>query len=121
MGVVTAIIYASEHPKNISALILDSGFYSLNILNILIHELVNSKINLPNFIIERVLKMVKETVKEKAGFDLDEIKPYLYAKKCYVPAFFCHGKDDNFVFIYDIIVQLIVWKIFKIKYYLHLG
>ena len=95
MGAVTAIMYASEHPKNISALILDSGFYSLNIL---IHELVNSKINLPNFIIERVLKMVKETVKEKAGFDLDEIEPYLYAKKCYVPAFFCHGKDDNFVF-----------------------
>ena len=95
MGAVTAIMYASEHPKNISALVLDSGFYSLNIL---IHELVNSKINLPNFIIEKVLKMVKETIKEKAGFDLDEIEPQLYAKKCYVPAFFCHGRDDNFVF-----------------------
>ena len=95
MGAVTAIMYASEHPRIISALILDSGFYSLNQL---IHELVNSKINLPNFLIERVLKMVKETVKEKAGFDLDEIEPYLFAKKCNSPAFFCHGNDDNFVF-----------------------
>ena len=95
MGAVTAIMYASEHPKIISALILDSGFYSLNQL---IHELVNSKINLPNFLFERVLKMVKETVKEKAGFDLDEIEPYLFAKKCNSPAFFCHGNDDNFVF-----------------------
>ena len=95
MGAVTAIMYASEHPKIISALILDSGFYSLNLL---IHELVNSKINLPNFIFEPVLKNVKETIKEKAGFELDEIEPYLYAKKCNVPAFFCHGKDDNFVF-----------------------
>ena len=95
MGAVTAIMYAAEYPKNISALILDSGFYSLNIL---IHELVKSKINLPGFIIERVLKMVKETVKEKAGFNLDEIEPYLYVKNCNAPALFCHGKDDNFVF-----------------------
>ena len=95
MGAVTAIMYTAEHPNNISALILDSGFYSLNIL---IHELVNSKINLPDFIIERVLKMVKQTVKEKAGFDLDAIEPYLYVKNCSVPAFFCHGRDDNFVF-----------------------
>ena len=95
MGAVTAIMYAAEYPKNISALILDSGFYSLNIL---IHELVKSKINLPGFIIDRVLKMVKETVKEKAGFNLDEIEPYLYVKNCIVPALFCHGKDDNFVF-----------------------
>ena len=95
MGAVTAIMYATEHPKHISALILDSGFYSLNLL---IHELVDSKINLPNFIVERVLQKVKETVKEKAGFDLDEIEPYLYAKNCNIPALFCHGKDDNFVF-----------------------
>ena len=95
MGAVTAIMYASEHPSEVSALVLDSGFYSLNLL---IHELVNSRINLPNFIFEHILKTVKETVKEKAGFNLDEIEPYLYAKKCNVPAFFCHGKDDNFVF-----------------------
>ena len=94
MGAVTAIMYASEHPKNISALILDSGFYSLNLL---IRELVDSKVNLPNFIFEKILKMVKETVKEKAGFDLDEIEPFIYAKNCCVPAFFCHGEEDNFV------------------------
>ena len=95
MGAVTAIMFTAEHPNLISALILDSGFYSLNIL---IHEIVNSKVSLPNFIIESILKKVKETIKEKAGFDLDEIEPYLYVKNCNVPAFFCHGKDDNFVF-----------------------
>ena len=95
MGAVTAIMYASEHPSNISALILDSGFYSLNTL---IHELVNSRVNLPNFIIDKVLNSVKETIREKAGFSLDEIEPYLYARKCITPAFFCHGEQDNFVF-----------------------
>ena len=95
MGAATAIMYASENPKKISALILDSSFYSLSLL---IRELVNSRINIPDFIFEKILKNIKKTVKEKAGFDLDEIEPYLYARKCYVPAFFCHGKDDNFVY-----------------------
>ena len=95
MGAVTAIMYASEHPSEISALVLDSGFYSLNTL---IHELVNSRVNLPNFIIDRVLYSVKETIREKAGFNLDEIEPYLYARKCITPALFCHGEQDNFVF-----------------------
>ena len=97
MGAVTAIMYASEHPSNISALVLDSGFYSLNTL---IHELVRSRVNLPNFIIDKVLNNVKETIKEKAGFSLDEIEPYLYARKCTTPAFFCHGEQDNFVFMH---------------------
>ena len=95
MGAVTALMYASEHPSLVSALVLDSGFYSLNTL---IHELVEKRVNLPNFVIEGILKTVKETVREKAGFNLDEIEPYLYARKCVAPAFFCHGKDDNFVF-----------------------
>ena len=95
MGAATAIMFASENPKLISAMILDSSFYSLNVL---IHELVSSRINIPEFIYEKILRNIKKTVKEKAGFDLDEIEPYLYAKKCNVPAFFCHGKNDNFVF-----------------------
>ena len=94
MGAVTAIMYANEHPKLIEVMILDSGFYSLKKL---ISELIESKIKLPKFIFEKVLKMVKSTVKEKANFDLDIIEPYIYAKNCLVPAFFCHGSDDNFV------------------------
>ena len=94
MGAVTAIMYASEHPEDISALVLDSGFYSLKQL---IFELVKSKINLPDFIIDQVLKKVKETIREKAKFDLDKLETVLYAKNCDAPAFFCHGEDDNFV------------------------
>ena len=94
MGAVTALMYANEHPKLIEVMILDSGFYSLKKL---ITELIESKINLPKFIFDKVLNMVKNTVKEKANFDLDIIEPYIYAKNCLVPAFFCHGSDDNFV------------------------
>ena len=94
MGAVTAIMYANEHPSLIDAMILDSGFYSLKML---INELIESKIKLPNFIYEKILNMVKETVQEKAKFNLDIIEPYIYAKNCLVPAFFCHGLDDDFV------------------------
>ncbi len=44
--------------------------------------------------------MLKSTVKEKAEFNNDDIEPVEYAKKCFVPAFFCHGKDDSFVVCY---------------------
>ena len=94
MGAVTAIMYASEHPEDISALVLDSGFYSLKKL---IYELVKSKVSLPDFIIGQVLKQVKETIRKKAGFDLDKLETEIYAKNCNTPAFFLHGEDDNFV------------------------
>ena len=94
MGAVTAVMYANEHPSLIDAMVLDSGFYSLKIL---INELIFSKIKLPKFIFDKLLNMVKETVKEKAHFDLDTIEPYIFAKNCLVPAFFCHGNEDDFV------------------------
>ena len=94
MGAVTAIMYANEHPSLIDAMVLDSGFYSLKIL---INELIFSKIKLPKFIFDKLLNMVKESVKEKAHFDLDTIEPYIFAKNCLVPAFFCHGNEDDFV------------------------
>ena len=94
MGAVTAIMYSNKHPELIDAIVLDSGFYSLKIL---IDELIKAKIRLPKFVFDKLLKMVKETIKEKANFDLDIIEPYIYAKNCLVPAFFCHGKDDDFV------------------------
>ena len=94
IGAVTAIMYASRKPNEISAMVLDSGFYSLKTL---IYELVETRANLPQFIINRIVNVVKGAVKEKTNFNLDEIEPYKYSKNCYVPAFFCHGADDNFV------------------------
>ena len=94
MGAVTALLYASKNQNKISAMILDSGFFSLKIL---INELVETKINLPQFFIDQMLKSVKKTVKEKANFNMDEIEPYLYIKNCKIPAFFIHGSNDEFV------------------------
>ena len=93
MGAVTSIMYACKD-HTISGIFLDSPFYSLNLL---IDELSKNKVSLPNFLVRQVVKMLKETVKEKGEFNIDDIEPVEYAKKCFVPSFFCHGKDDTFV------------------------
>ena len=93
MGAATSIIYASKDPT-IAGIFLDSPFYSLNLL---IDELSKEKVSLPDFLVRQIIKMIKQTVKDKADFNIDDIEPGEYAQKCFVPAFFCHGKDDTFV------------------------
>ena len=93
MGAVTSIMYASKE-QSIAGIFLDSPFYSLNLL---IDELSKEKVSLPNFLVRQVIKMIKQTVKEKAEFNIDDIETVEFAKICFVPAFFCHGKDDTFV------------------------
>ena len=41
--------------------------------------------------------MIKNSVKKKAGFSLDEIEPLEYAKKCFIPCMFLAAKNDEFV------------------------
>ena len=93
MGAVTSIMYAAKDPS-IAGIFLDSPFFSLNLL---MDELSKEKVSLPGFLVKKVLEKIKETVKEKAGFNIDDINTEKFSKKCFVPAFFCHGKDDTFV------------------------
>ena len=94
MGAVTALIYSSRDKNNLSAIVLDSAFYSLKKL---IEELIEESIKIPNFIINSMVKTLQNTILEKANFDINDIEPYLFAQKCSVPAFFCHGKDDSLI------------------------
>jgi len=94
MGAVTALIYSSRDKKNLSAIVLDSAFYSLKKL---IEELIEENIKIPNFIVNSMVETLKNTILEKANFDINDIEPYLFAQKCSVPAFFCHGKDDTLI------------------------
>ena len=96
MGAVTAILYSGgdKGDSSIGGIVLDSAFSSLVKL---IFELAKKKVSLPDFILREVADAVKNTIKEKAGFDLEEIEPKNYAKKCFIPAFFCHAENDSFV------------------------
>ena len=93
MGAVTSLIYASKD-QSMSGIFLDSPFFSLNLL---IDEFSREKVPFPNFFVKQVVNTLKETVKEKGEFNIDDIEPVKFAKKCFVPAFFSHGKNDTFV------------------------
>lgn len=96
MGAVTALMYGSKD-LSIAGLVLDSPFCSLRVL---IEELAKSKVDLPNFVVNQAIKLLKEIIKDKAGFNLDDIELKQFAEKCFIPAYFCHSKGDTFVNIH---------------------
>ena len=94
MGAVTAIMYGDRDPS-IAGLVLDSPFFSLKVLT---EELAKERAaSIPNFILNKGVKMIRETVKEKANFDINDIEPKIFAERCFIPALFCHGLNDTFV------------------------
>ena len=96
MGAATALMYATKD-LSIAGLVLDSPFSSLKNL---INELAKDRVALPDFVVKQALKWIKETIKEKADFNLDDVEPIEYANKCFIPAYFCHSKGDTFVNIH---------------------
>ena len=94
MGAVTSLFYASRENHKLSAILLDSAFYSLKQL---IGELIEKNIKIPNFIINPMVENIRKTIIEKAHFDLMDIEPYIFAKMCNTPAYFCHAKDDSLI------------------------
>ena len=94
MGAVTAIMYGDRDPS-IAGLVLDSPFCSLKILT---EELAKERASsIPNFILSKGVSMIRETIKEKAKFDINDIEPKIFAERCFIPALFCHGLNDTFV------------------------
>ena len=94
MGAVTAIMYGDRDPS-IAGMVLDSPFCSLKVLT---EEMAKEKASsIPNFILNKGVSMIRETIKEKAKFDINDIEPKVYAERCFIPALFCHALDDTFV------------------------
>ena len=96
MGAATALMYSTKD-LSIAGLVLDSPFSSLKTL---INELAKDRVALPDFVVRQAIKWIKETIKEKADFNLDDVEPKDYAEKCFIPAYFCHSKEDTFVNIH---------------------
>jgi len=94
MGAVTAIMYGDRDPS-IAGMVLDSPFCSLKVLT---EEMAKEKASsIPNFILNKGVSMIRDTIKEKAKFDINDIEPKVYAERCFIPALFCHALNDTFV------------------------
>jgi fermentation-respiration switch protein FrsA (DUF1100 family) len=97
MGGVTAILCAKELDKtnDISCIVSDSAFSSLNIL---IDEFVSKVIVLPQFFVDILKTQVGNIIEKKANFRIEKIEPIENLENCKnIPILFCHGLHDTFI------------------------
>lgn len=89
MGAVTSLMHADRDPS-IACLILDSPFSSLRTLA---EELCKKHTKVPSLILSAALAIIRNTIKSKAKFDIDNLNPLEnHVKKAFIPAYFVTGK-----------------------------
>jgi len=93
MGAVTSIMYSNKDPS-VTCVVLDSPFATFKRL---VHELVKSRANIPSFLVTLVMKMLRRTVKKKAQFDINHLKPIAHVNQLKIPALYGAPQDDTFV------------------------
>ena len=93
MGASTGLIYA-HRDKRIKALCLDSPFANFCRLA---RELTKQYINLPDFLINGVLRIISGTIKEKNGIDIFKLNPIEEAENTFQPAIFIHAINDQLI------------------------
>lgn len=93
MGAATALMHANQDPS-IAGLVLDSAFTDLKTLA---EELCKQYASIPKLVVSGAMSIVRKTIQSKAKFDINTLCPINHVKNAYIPAFFVHGKDDDFV------------------------
>ena len=95
MGAATGMIYTHKD-KRIRAVCLDSPFADFERLA---KELVKKHLsfNLPGFIIGGILSIVRGTILNKNGLDIDKLKPIEVAGKTTTPIIFVHAIKDELI------------------------
>ena len=93
MGASTGLICA-HRDKRIKALCLDSPFANFCRLA---GELTKQYINLPDFLINGILKIISGTIKEKNGIDIFKLNPIEEAENTFQPAIFIHAINDQLI------------------------
>ena len=71
MGAATALLHGHRDPS-IAAMVLDSPFTNLRILA---QELVYYHAKIPSFIASPGMYLVRNSIQDKAGFDIYELNP----------------------------------------------
>ncbi|GBG27369.1 Monoacylglycerol lipase ABHD12 [Hondaea fermentalgiana] len=92
MGAATALMFAERDPS-IAAMVLDSPFASLKQLA----KELSSEVNVPHFLMGMALRMVRNSVRSRAHFDIFKLEPIKHAETSFIPALFGHGEEDHFI------------------------
>lgn len=94
MGAATSLMIAAGYPSMIKAMILDTPFSRLeNTLS----RIIQTNTGLPSIVVKGALKIMKSSVLENAGVDIEKINPIDNAHLCRVPALFIKGKEEELI------------------------
>lgn len=93
MGAVTALLHGDRDPS-IAGMVLDSPFASLRILA---EELAQSYAPVPKFVLSGVISLIRNTIKKRANFNIDDLTPISHVKQCFIPALFATATGDKFI------------------------
>ncbi|CAM9955954.1 unnamed protein product [Choristocarpus tenellus] len=96
MGAASALLYAGRYDTEaLSGMILDSPFASFEALA---RDLVSQgQINLPNFLLNGALKLLRRSVKKKTRCDLKSINTLERARHVKCPTLFVAARKDTMV------------------------
>jgi len=94
MGAVTSLMYGAEDPS-IAGMVLDSPFS--NLVDLMMELVDTYKYPLPKFTVKLAIQHMRKIVKRKASFDIMDLDTIQVAKRCFVPALFGHGTEDDFI------------------------
>jgi len=97
MGAATALLHGDRDPS-IAAMVLDSPFADLTQLA---EEMVDKGrqqgLTVPGFVVSIAIRMIRSSVQKQAGFNIRDLSPAAHADRCFIPALFVAGEDDDFI------------------------
>eukprot|EP00656_Telonema_subtile_P007390 TRINITY_DN13473_c0_g1_i4.p1 TRINITY_DN13473_c0_g1~~TRINITY_DN13473_c0_g1_i4.p1 ORF type:complete len:371 (-),score=76.31 TRINITY_DN13473_c0_g1_i4:503-1615(-) len=97
MGAATALQHGDRDPS-IAGMVIDSGFTSLEVLAKELVDIARQQgHSIPGFAVSIAMSMIKSSVKKKAKFKIEDLNPIAHVDRCFIPAVFVHGKEDNFI------------------------
>jgi len=97
MGAATALMHADRDPT-IACMVLDSSFSSLvKLAEEMVEKGREQGVFAPSLLVSLAIRMIKNSVQKLAKFNIRDISPITHAPKCFIPALFIAGEDDNFI------------------------
>jgi pimeloyl-ACP methyl ester carboxylesterase len=97
MGAATSLMFGDRDPS-IACMILDSPFADLaQLAEEMVEKGRDQGIIVPGFVVSAALRMIQNSVKKQANFNIRHISPIAHADKCFIPALFVAGEHDDFI------------------------
>ncbi|KAF4669368.1 hypothetical protein FOL47_002590 [Perkinsus chesapeaki] len=95
MGAVTALLHGDRDPS-IAGMVLDSPFQDLRIVA---EELVVEfgGFRVPKFVVNIAMSMIRNSIKSRADFDINDLVPIKHVDRTFIPALFAAAEGDTFI------------------------